>query len=96
MDQPRIEHDVLQEFRDSFWGQMVLPSDDDYDDARTVWNGMIDKYLAIIARCTGVADVITAVNFARENDLLVAVRGAAITWPVPPSAMTGSLSTSRR
>ncbi|WP_336343221.1 FAD-binding oxidoreductase [Halalkalicoccus ordinarius] len=49
--------------------------DADYDDARAVWNGMIDKRPALIARCRGVADVITAVNFARENDLLVAVRG---------------------
>ncbi len=46
-----------------------------YDDARAVWNGMIDKRPGLIAQCRGVGDVISAVNFARENDLLVAVRG---------------------
>ncbi|WP_049916378.1 FAD-binding oxidoreductase [Natrialba magadii] len=57
-----------------FHGEIVLPEDASYDDARVVWNGMIEKYPAIIACCSGTADVISAVNFARENDLLVAVR----------------------
>jgi FAD/FMN-containing dehydrogenase len=46
-----------------------------YDEARTVWIGMIDRRPALIARCSGVADVIDAVTFARDNDLLVSVRG---------------------
>lgn len=54
---------------------MIRPSDSAYEDARRVWNGLINKRPALIARCTGVADVIEAVIFARENDLLVAVRG---------------------
>lgn len=74
-DHPRLEPDTLQGFKDGFRGETILPSDDGYDDARTVWNGMIDKHPTIIAHCTGVADVIDAVNFARENALLVAVRG---------------------
>ncbi|WP_458185583.1 FAD-binding protein [Haladaptatus sp. NG-WS-4] len=65
----------LSSFRESFGGRVVGPGDEDYDEVRAVWNGMIDRYPALVARCTGVADVIAAVDFARENDLLVAVRG---------------------
>jgi FAD binding domain len=56
-------------------GRLVQPSDPDYDDARAVWNGMVDKHPALIVQCAGVADVITSVNFAKEHGLLVAVRG---------------------
>lgn len=56
-------------------GICFTPGDAGYDDARIVWNGSIDKHPAIIAQCTGVADVIDAVNFARANNVLVAVRG---------------------
>ncbi|ADD07657.1 FAD-linked oxidoreductase (plasmid) [Natrialba magadii ATCC 43099] len=66
--------DVVQDLMERFHGEIVLPEDASYDDARVVWNGMIEKYPAIIACCSGTADVISAVNFARENDLLVAVR----------------------
>ncbi|MDZ5811701.1 FAD-binding oxidoreductase [Halorubrum sp. AD140] len=65
----------MEQFEAGFHGDLIRPDDDDYDDARAVWNGMIDKHPALIARCRGVRDVISAVNFARENDLLVAVRG---------------------
>ena len=51
------------------------PQDDGYDEARKVWNGMTDKRPGLIVQCAGVADVIDAVNFARDNRLLVAVRG---------------------
>lgn len=66
---------ALQAFSQNFQGRIIHPLDADYDEARAVWNGMIDKYPALIARCAGVADVIEAVNFAREEQLLVAVRG---------------------
>jgi len=56
------------------WGQ-TRSNANIYDDARVVWNGMIDRKPALIARCAGVADVIAAVNFARDNQLLVSVRG---------------------
>src|SRR5215213_4222016 len=56
-------------------GRLLQPSDADYDAARAVWNGMVDRRPALIVQCAGVADVITSVNFAREHDLLVAVRG---------------------
>ncbi len=58
-----------------FRGQLVQPEGPGYDDARAVWNGMIDRRPALIARCAGVADVIAAVNVAREHELTVAVRG---------------------
>lgn len=60
---------------DQFTGQIVRPDDPEYDQARIVWNAMADKRPALIARCAGVDDVITAVRFAREEDLVVAVRG---------------------
>jgi FAD/FMN-containing dehydrogenase len=55
-------------------GDVLLPSHEDYDQARKIWNGMIDKRPAFIVRCTGPADVIDAVKFARTHDLLVSVR----------------------
>jgi FAD/FMN-containing dehydrogenase len=58
-------------------GDVLEMADVGYDEARKVWNGMIDKRPAVIARCAGVADVIEAVNFARTNDLLVAIRGGS-------------------
>jgi FAD/FMN-containing dehydrogenase len=70
-----IGDDVVQEFRDGFRGETVRPDDDGYDDARAVYNAMIDRRPTVIARCTGVADVIAAVDFAREHDLPLAVRG---------------------
>lgn len=62
-------------FRERFRGQVLGPGDEGYDRAREVWNAMIDRRPALIARCVGAADVIAAVNFARENGLLVSVRG---------------------
>ncbi|MBA2598370.1 MAG: FAD-binding oxidoreductase [Chloroflexia bacterium] len=56
-------------------GQLLRPGDEGYDAARQIWNAMIDRHPALIVRCGGVADVIAAVNFGRDNELLVAVRG---------------------
>ncbi|RRJ31419.1 FAD-binding oxidoreductase [Halocatena pleomorpha] len=70
-----IPDEASQTFIDRFRGEVIRPDDHGYDEARQIWNGMIDKRPAIIAQCTGVADVVEAVNFARDNDLLVAVRG---------------------
>ena len=55
-------------------GPVIGPGDEGYDEARAIWNGAIDRRPACIARCTGVADVVAAVGFARERDLQVAVR----------------------
>ncbi len=71
----QINEEVLEAFKASLRGDLITPGDDGYDEARLIWNGMHDKRPALIARCTGVADVIDAVNFARTNNLLVAVRG---------------------
>jgi FAD/FMN-containing dehydrogenase len=62
-------------FEDTFRGELILPGDARYDRARAVWNGMIDKRPAMIARCTGVQDVILAVRHARDHALTIAVRG---------------------
>src|SRR5262245_1859794 len=59
----------------TFSGQLLKPADPGYDDARKVHNGLIDKRPALIARCSGVADVADAVNLARQLHLEVAVRG---------------------
>src|SRR4051794_12737381 len=72
---PPIDDQVLDAFRAELRGALLLPGDDGYDAARRVWNAMIDRHPALIVRCAGVADVIATVNFAREQDLLVAVRG---------------------
>jgi FAD/FMN-containing dehydrogenase len=65
----------IQALKGGLRGVLLRPGDDGYDSARQVWNGMIDRKPALIARCAGVADVIAAVNFARANNLLVSVRG---------------------
>jgi hypothetical protein len=70
-----IQEAFVEEFKSSLRGPVCQPEDEGYDTARQVYNAMIDRRPALIAGCTDVADVIAAVNFGRENDLLVAVRG---------------------
>ncbi len=69
---------AIGQLKASLRGRLVLPRDEDYDSHRKVWNGMIDKRPALIARCTGAADVIQCVKFAREHDLLVSVRARGL------------------
>lgn len=64
----------LKEFKESLRGKLLEPQDKGYDDARRVYNAMIDKHPRMIVYCADVADVISSVNFARENKLLLAVR----------------------
>ena len=67
--------ELINTFKNSLHGKLVLPTDADYDIVRKVYNGMIDKHPAMIAQCIDAQDVITCVNFARENEVLLAVRG---------------------
>jgi FAD/FMN-containing dehydrogenase len=66
---------TVQELREALRGELVLPGEPAYEEARSVWNGMIDRRPALIARCAGTSDVIAAVGFARSEGLTVAVRG---------------------
>jgi len=72
--QGRLEGAVLDGFAAEFGGEIVLPGDPGYEGARVVWNGMIDRHPAVVARCMSPQDVIGAVRLAREQDLVVAVR----------------------
>lgn len=73
----RFSSDSIEALRAGMRGQVLLPDDPSFDETRRVWNAMIDRSPAVIVRCRGVADVRRAVAFARENDLLLAVRGGA-------------------
>jgi FAD/FMN-containing dehydrogenase len=66
---------AVQELRKGLGGEVILPSDASYNQARTVWNADIDQRPSLIVRCAGVSDVLKAVHFARERDLLASVRG---------------------
>ncbi len=70
-----LEDSVVEAFGARLRGELIRAGDEGYEEARRVWNGMIDRRPALIARAASVADVINSVNFARENDLLLAVRG---------------------
>lgn len=70
-----LTNEVITHFKSTFKGPILQTGDEGYDQARTVWNGMIDKHPALIARCTDAADVVSAVQFARTHHLLVSVRG---------------------
>jgi FAD binding domain/Berberine and berberine like len=65
----------IQPLRSSFHGELFQPNDNGYNDACKIWNASVKKHPALIARCSGVADTIAAVDFARENNLLTAIRG---------------------
>src|SRR3954467_918672 len=72
---------TLGELEQGLRGQLVRPEGDGYDQARAIWNGAHDRRPAVIVRCAGVADVMLAVDFARSENLLVAVRGGGPSLP---------------
>jgi len=76
-----MEAKEMQELRARFRGELITPSDAAYEAARKVYNGMIDRRPALIARCADVADVMAGVVFAREKGLLLAVRGGGHNGP---------------
>ena len=72
---PTLDEGIVQKFKAGLRGELIRPEDAGYNEARKIYNGMIDRHPSLIARCTGAVDVINAVNFARANKQLVAVRG---------------------
>lgn len=73
----QLDERHVQALRDKLRGPLLTPGDEGYDGARQVWNGMIDRHPALIARCAGTADVIDCVRFARQHALELSVRGGA-------------------
>lgn len=71
-----IDAQSLENLKSRIHGEVITPQDREYDRARAVWNGMIDRHPALIVQCSGTADVIEAVRFAKEHHLLISVRGA--------------------
>jgi FAD/FMN-containing dehydrogenase len=74
MDSRLIDADV-QQFRTSFAGPLLRPCDERYEEVRAIWNGAIRRRPALVARCTGAADVLAALRFARDRGLEISVRG---------------------
>ncbi|PIZ08941.1 MAG: oxidoreductase, partial [Flavobacteriaceae bacterium CG_4_10_14_0_8_um_filter_34_31] len=70
-----IDTSLIEEFSAKIRGELILPKDSEYNNARKVYNAMINKHPGLIVKCVDVADVINSVNFGRKNNLLVAVRG---------------------
>lgn len=70
-----LDEEATQAFLTGVHGAVLRPSDQGYDDGRAIWNGLIDRRPALIVQCTGAADVVDAVNFAREQGLLLSVKG---------------------
>lgn len=75
--QTAVPIDQLETLANQISGSLIRAEDDAYDEARRLWNGMFDKRPAVIVQCAGVADVMDAVRFARDRNLLVAIRGGA-------------------
>ena len=70
-----MKKDKVAELKSAISGEVILPGEAGYDTARAIWNGMFDRKPAVIARCANTGDVVQAVNFGRENSLLIAIKG---------------------
>ena len=100
MSQVALEDGTVEQLRETVGGEVITPSDAGYEQARRVWNGMIDRRPALIVRCTSTEDVVAAVGFGREHELVLSVRGGGHSTPgystcdggivIDLSAMNGS------
>jgi FAD/FMN-containing dehydrogenase len=72
-----VDAAAIQGFAERVRGAVLTPSDPGYDEARAIWNGLIDRRPALIVQCSGAADVVDAVNFARDQNLLLSIKGGA-------------------
>ena len=70
-----LDAEALQRFAEAVRGDVLRPGEEGYDDARAIWNGLIDRRPALIVQCTGAADVVDAVNLAREQGLVLSIKG---------------------
>jgi FAD/FMN-containing dehydrogenase len=76
-----LDRQTVRGLSETFAGEIVLPEDSGYDGARAVWNGMIDRRPALVVRPDGTDDVVTAIRFAREQELVLAVRAGGHSVP---------------
>ena len=81
LERTQLEDSAIQALRSQLRGPLIGPDDPEYDSVRQLYNAMIDKRPRLIARCVDVADVVTAVNFGRDQGLLVAIRGGGHNGP---------------
>src|SRR5215212_5566069 len=81
MPEQTLAAPAVEELARAFSGELLQPGDGGFDEARLVWNGLHDRHPALIARCSSPEDVVTAVNFARDHHLEVAVRGGGHSAP---------------
>ena len=81
---------TLKQLREKVRGEVVVPGDDTYDEARSVHNGMIVRHPALVVRVANAGDVMAAVTYARENGLDLAIRGGGHSAPASGPSMTGS------
>ncbi len=76
-----IPETAIQDFKTSLRGSLLRPGTEAYETSRRIWNANIVKYPSLIAKCTGVADIVNSVNFARKNNLLVSIKGGGHSIP---------------
>src|SRR5438128_12284358 len=74
-ERQRVSESLIQDFKTRLRGRLLRPGMDGYEDSRRIWNSNVVKRPSLIARCGGVADVVSSVNFARRNNMLVSIKG---------------------